>query len=55
MSVWVNMTNSASVAVFNAVGTNTIPAAVNPTCFVLPYLSYVTNAAGGGYYSGMSP
>jgi len=49
-NVWVQMTNSTSTAVFNRLGTNVIPPAVNPTTFPLSGGMWLTNLTGGGYW-----
>jgi len=49
-NIWVQMTNSTLTAVFNRVGTNVIPPAVNPTVFPLSGGMWLTNATGGGYW-----
>ena len=46
----VYMSGGTSVAVFNRLGNNVIPATVNPVCFILNDGQYTTNTAGTGYY-----
>lgn len=49
-NIWVQMSNATATAVFNALGTNVIPAVVNPSSFPLSLNMFFTNATGSFFY-----
>lgn len=49
-NLWVQMSNATQTAVFNSLGTNVVPATINPAGFPLSVNMYFTNLGGGFFY-----